>query len=77
MAKQHRYEIRAEGWIGERWADWFDGVTITYECAVEGSPVTVLTALVPDQAALRSLLTKIWGLNLTVISVERIEAVRE
>ena len=70
MRKQDRYQIQVQGWIGERWADWFDGVTMSYERAKDNSPITILTGPVVDQAALRSLLTKIWDLNLTLISVE-------
>ena len=70
--EQDRYRIKVQGWIGERWAKWFDGMAMTYEGTEEDSPVTVLTGPVVDQAALRSLLTKIWDLNLTLISVTRV-----
>lgn len=77
MTEQDRYQIRVQGWIGERWADWFDGITMTHEGAKDDSPVTVLTSPVIDQAALRGLLTKIWDLNLTLISVTRVETSAE
>jgi hypothetical protein len=48
-------------------------MTMTHEKAVDGSPVTVLNGSVLDQAALRGLLTQIWDLNLTLISVTRVE----
>ena len=70
MREQDRYQIRVQGWIGERWADWFDGMTMSYERAKDNSPITILTGPVVDQAALRSLLPKIWDLNLILISVE-------
>jgi len=70
--EQDRYRVQVQGWIGERWANWFDGMTIAYEGAQDDSPITVLTGPVVDQAALRSLLTKIWDLNLTLISVTRV-----
>ena len=70
MREQDRYQIRVQGWIGERWADWFNGMTMSYERAKDNSPITILTGPVVDQAALRSLLTKIWDLNLILISVE-------
>ena len=57
MTEQDRYQIRVQGWIGERWANWFDGMTMAYEGTKDDSPVTILTGLVVDQAALRSLLT--------------------
>jgi hypothetical protein len=62
------YQIKVQGQLETRWSDWFDGFTIT--CAGDQ---TVLTGLVIDQAALRGLLNKIWDLNLTLISLERVE----
>jgi hypothetical protein len=73
MTEQDRYQIRVQGWIGERWANWFDGMTMIYESAEDDSPITILTGPVADQAALRGFLTKIWDLNLTLISVTRVE----
>jgi hypothetical protein len=73
MREQDRYQIRVQGWIGERWADWFDDMTMTYEGTEGNSPATILTGPVIDQAALRSLLSKIWDLNLAIISVARVE----
>ena len=62
------YQIKMEGKLDENWSDWFSGMTITLE-----SNITVLTGVVADQAALRGILSKIWDLNLTLISVDRIE----
>ena len=73
MTEQDRYQIRVRGWIGERWATWFDGMGITYEGTQDNASVTVLTGLVDDQAALRSILTRIWDLNLAVISVNQVK----
>jgi hypothetical protein len=70
--EQDRYRIKVQGWISERWANWFDGMAMTYQGTEDDSPITVLTGPVVDQAALRSLLTKIWDLNLTLISVIRV-----
>jgi hypothetical protein len=73
IREQDRYQIRVQGWIGERWANWFDGMTMIYEGAEDDSPITILSGPVVDQAALRGLLTRIWDLNLTLISVARSE----
>ena len=72
-----KYQIRVQGWIGERWANWFDGVTMAYEGTEIDSPTTTLTGPITDQAALRGLLTKIWDLNLTLVSVNRVETSTE
>ena len=62
------YRIGVEKKLDEGWSDWFDGMTVTFE-----SDITTLTGAVVDQAALRGILTKILDLNLTLISVNRIE----
>jgi hypothetical protein len=63
-----RYQIQVRGKLDASWSDWFSGMTITSE-----SGITTLTGPVADQAALRGLLSKIWDLNLILISVTRIE----
>jgi len=73
MAEQDRYQIRVRGWIGGRWANSFDAMTMTYEGTQDDSPITILTGPVVDQAALRGLLIRIWDFNLTLLSAIRIE----
>lgn len=63
------YQIRVKGHLDRYWSAWFDGMTITNE--VNGD--TVISGPVADQAALHSLLVKVHNLNLTLISVLRIE----
>jgi hypothetical protein len=77
MTGQDKYQIRVQGWISERWANWFEGMTLIHEGAEGGSPITILTSPAVDQAALRGLLTKIWDLNLALISVTRVETSME
>jgi hypothetical protein len=67
------YQIQVQGKLDERWSDWFNGMTITVESESDGPPITTLTGPVADQAALRGILSKIWDLNLTLITVTRIE----
>ena len=61
-------QIQVQGRLDEGWSDWFSGMTVTSE-----SGVTTLTGTVADQAALRGILTRIWDLNLALVSVSRIE----
>jgi hypothetical protein len=61
-----RYRIKVRGRLDEKWSDWFNGMTITSE-----RDITTLTGAV-DQAKLRGIVSKIWDLNLTVISVTQI-----
>ena len=53
---------------------FFGGLAVTLTHSSDQAPLTTLTIPVADQAALRGLLCKLWDLNLTLISVRRIEA---
>lgn len=59
------YELRIEGHLNDRWADWFEGLTLIRE----DSGDTVLTGPVVDQAALHGLLRKVRDLGMPLISV--------
>ena len=63
------YEIRIKGHLDRRWADWFEGLTITLE--EDGD--TLLTGPVIDQAALHGLLKKVRDLGMPLISVGPVE----
>jgi hypothetical protein len=66
------YQISVYGKLDVSWADWIGVVHVTHEIGDDGSSVTTLIGSVPDQAALRGLMERIWDLNLTLISVQRI-----
>ena len=63
------YEIRIKGHLDNRWADWFEGLTIM----LEDNGETLLTGPVVDQAALHGLLRKVRDLGIPLVSVNRIE----
>ncbi|NLF13039.1 MAG: hypothetical protein GX597_14725 [Anaerolineaceae bacterium] len=67
------YEIRVQGALDRDWQQWFYGLAVTLTPGDEGASVTTLLGPVPDQAALRGLLCKLWDLNLTVLAVRRVE----
>ena len=71
MAQEYR--IHVQGTISQRWTSWFAGMVIVSGQASDGSQFTILRGPLTDQAALRGILTKLWNLNLTLISVYRIE----
>ncbi len=60
-----RYEIRVRGHLADRWAAWFDGMTLTRQA--DGT--TVLDGPVVDQPALHGLLRKISDLGLPLVSL--------
>ena len=66
------YQIKIEGKLDKSWSDWFSGLTITVEGERQGPAITTIIGAV-DQSTLRGILTKIWDLNLTLISVIRVE----
>jgi hypothetical protein len=64
-----RYEIRVDGVLDERWADWFGGLQVSND-----DTMTVIAGLLPDQPALHGLLTRVRDLGLTLISVRQLDA---
>ncbi len=66
------YQIKVPGHLAESWSDWAEGLTITVESEDDGLPVTTLTGTV-DQAALQSLLRRLYSLGLPLISVNCVE----
>ncbi len=67
--QQRCYEIRLKGHLDDRWAEWFEGLTIT----LEENGDTLLTGPVIDQAALHGLLKKVRDLGMPLVSVRPIE----
>jgi hypothetical protein len=63
------YQIRLRGQLGEQWADWFEGLTIT---PLENGE-TLLSGPVVDQAALHGLLKKVRDLGLPLLSVTGVQ----
>ena len=67
------YQIKVRGRLHEKWSSWFHDMTIAVEKARDGSSVTTLTGAVADQARLRGIVSRLWDLNMEVVSVSQIE----
>ena len=57
-------EIRIEGYLDNKWNDWFEGMVISYEGAT-----TILSGNIKDEAHLHGVLNQIRDLNLKLISI--------
>ena len=69
LSRPTHYAIHIKEQLPARWSSWFEGLTIT-DLEDGGS---ILSGPVADQSALHGLLAKVRDLNLTLISVIRIE----
>jgi hypothetical protein len=64
-----QYDIRIRGHLDDRWADWFDGLTIT----LEDDGNTLLSGQVIDQAAVHGLLKKVRDSGMPLVSINRVQ----
>ena len=62
------YQIQVPGHLSESWPVWAESMTIAVESEGDGLPITVLTGTF-DQAALQSLLRRLYSLGSPLISV--------
>jgi hypothetical protein len=62
------YQIRVNGHLDDAWVDWFEGLTILNQHDGDA----ILSGSLPDQTALHAILTRIYNLGLTLISVNRL-----
>src|SRR6478672_10715808 len=64
------HEIRVQGHLDARHADWLDDLNLSHE----SDGTTTLTSPPADQAALHGVLTRIRDLGLPIVSVRRVVA---
>jgi NADPH:quinone reductase-like Zn-dependent oxidoreductase len=64
-----RYEIRLKGHLDDRWAAWFENLSLTHE----SNGTTLLCGPVVDQSELHGLLRKVRDLGIPLLSVMRVE----
>ncbi len=68
-----KYTIRVKNHLDTLWEQWFEGLKI--EHADNGQ--TILSGYVADQSALYGILEKIRSLNLTLISIQKMDPDQE
>jgi len=64
------YEIRVKGQLDESWSDWLEGLEVRL---LENGEM-ILSGHIGDQAALMGTLNKLYGLNLTLLSLSKINS---
>ena len=64
------FEIRVRGQLDESWSDWLGGLEVKL---LENGEM-ILSGHIGDQAALMGTLNKLHGLNLTLLSLSRINS---
>ena len=74
--RERIYRIVVQGNLDPSWSDWFSGMAIAFTAGPDGAPTTTLTGAVPDQAALRGILSKLWDLNLALLWAGQVEKER-
>jgi hypothetical protein len=67
--QSNKYRIRVKETLDNHFNDWLGNLTILPQENGE----TLLIGSFTDQPALRGFLEQLWNLNITVITVERIE----
>lgn len=69
LNRSNTYRIRVKETLDRHYSDWLGDMVIL----IQETGETVLVGTFPDQPALRGFLDQLWNLNITIITVERIE----
>lgn len=64
------YLIQLAGRLDQGWSNHFGGMTITHKSLEDGTTITQMIGLVPDQAGLHGMLNSIRDLGLPLLKVE-------
>jgi hypothetical protein len=63
------YHIRIQGVLDPSWSDRLEGLQIEVQCCAGRPPTTLLSGCLRDQAALNGVLSALYGLGCTLLSV--------
>jgi len=64
------YLIRIEGHLSPKWRDWVDPLKIT----LESDGTTILQGPLPDQSAMVGLISRLHGVNIKLLMIERLKS---
>lgn len=62
------FEIRIKGHLDSRWSEWLDGL----EMKLLENGEMILSGAIVDQASLMGILSKLYRLNLAILSVNKV-----
>jgi hypothetical protein len=74
MFEPATYRICIMGMLNENWSDYCAGMKIEHDIVLNQYPVTILTGILVDQAALNGVINTLYGLGCPLIVVECVEA---
>jgi hypothetical protein len=63
------FEIYVKGHLDKSWSDWLEGLDVM----LLDNGEMILSGTIEDQAALMGTLNKLYGLNLTLLSVSKVD----
>jgi hypothetical protein len=63
------FEIRVKGHLDDSWSEWLEGL----EVKLLKNGEMILLGHIRDQAALMGILNKLYGLNLALLSLSKVE----
>jgi len=65
------YEIQIQGYLGDDWSDWFEGLTVSHITGTGAEQVCTILSGPMDQAMLHGVLMRVFNLGLPLIGVCR------
>ena len=68
-SQEGTFEIRLKGHLDDSWSDWLEGLQVR----LLNNGEMILFGHIEDQAALMGILNRLYGLNLTLLSVNEIK----
>jgi len=73
MFEPATYRIGIMGTLDKKWSDYCGGMTIEHQKVLDQYPISVLTGLLADQAALIGVINTLYDMGCPIISVECVE----